>query len=241
MTTSGTKEQVKQAAGTATEEGRHVAGVAQGEAKNVAGEARTQVKSLMGQATEQVDQQSRQQKDRLAQTMRTLGDDLENMASQSQGGLAANLAREVAERARSLSDTLENREARDLLEEVKSFARRRPGMFLLGSLAAGMVAGRLTRSAREAQSGPGSSGGFDSGSDGGAYGATMTDPTYGRPSSGAVPASTVTSVGPGTGTAAGSPLAGTGTPDPLLDDPVLPGESGAGTTYTDPSTPGGRP
>ena len=37
------------------------------------------------------------------------------------------------------------------MEEVRRFARRRPGAFLAGSLVAGVVAGRLTRGAKAAQ------------------------------------------------------------------------------------------
>jgi hypothetical protein len=87
--------------------------------------------------------------------MRTFSEDLENMASQGQGGLAGQLAREVADRARSLSTHLEQREPRDLLDDVRDFARRKPGTFLLGALAAGVVAGRLARGTKDAQGGAG--------------------------------------------------------------------------------------
>jgi len=68
-------------------------------------------------------------------------------------GLAADVAREVAERARSLGSRLDGREPGELLEDVRDFARRRPGMFLLGALAAGMVAGRLVKGATEGVAG----------------------------------------------------------------------------------------
>jgi hypothetical protein len=136
---------------TAADEGKRVAGVAASEASNVADEARSQIRNLIGQAGQEVDAQSRQQKDRLAGTMRTFSEDLESMASQGNSGLAGQLAREVADRARSLSAHLEQREPRDLLDDVRDFARRKPGTFLLGALAAGVVAGRLARGAKDAQ------------------------------------------------------------------------------------------
>ncbi len=151
-TGGGAKDQAKQAAGTAADQGKHVAGVAQGEAQKVASEAKSQVQNLLSQATSQVDEQSRTQKNRLVETLRTLSDDLEKMASQSEGGMAANLAREVADRARGLSSTLDNREPQDLLEEVRSFARRKPGTFLLGAALAGVLAGRLTSGVKAAHS-----------------------------------------------------------------------------------------
>jgi hypothetical protein len=148
---SGAKEQAKQAAGTAADETKHVAGVAQGEAQRVASEARSQVQGLVSQATSQVEDQSRTQLGRLAETLRSFGDDLEKMASQSEGP-ASGLAHEVADRTRGLSSHLDGREPRELLEDVRRFARRKPGAFLLGALAAGVVAGRLTRGAKAAQS-----------------------------------------------------------------------------------------
>ena len=45
----------------------------------------------------------------------------------------------------SFAGKLQNREPAELLDEVRSFARRKPGLFLLGAAAAGVVAGRLTR------------------------------------------------------------------------------------------------
>ena len=97
--------------------------------------------------SDQVNDQATTQRDRLSQTLRTLGDDLEQMASQGPGrsGMAADLAREVSERVRALGSHLEGREPGQLLDEARDFARRRPGTFLLGALAAGVVAGRLFR------------------------------------------------------------------------------------------------
>jgi hypothetical protein len=258
---TGASEQARHAAGTAADETRHVAGVAQDEAKRVASEARTQLHGLLDQTTREVDEQSRTQKGRLAESMRTFGDDLDRMSSQGQDGMAAQLTREVAERARSMSSYLDQREPRELLDDVRNFARRKPGTFLLGALAAGVVAGRLTRGAKQAHdeaSGNGSSvttgdlGTTDGlGTTGGqTYAADVTSPgapmTTGlaAPSSGPVTGST-----PGAGTSAGTPLAGTGTPDDLgrppvgdpLADPLAPGStSGPGEAAVDPSEPGGR-
>ena len=151
---TGAKEQAKAAAGTAADEGKRVAGVAQGEAQRVASEAKFQTQHLLQQATSQVEEQSRTQKDRLVGTLRTLSDDLDQMAGRSEGGgVATDLVREVAGRARGLTSSLDAREPRELLEDVRAYARRRPGTFLVGALLAGVVAGRLTRGAREAQSG----------------------------------------------------------------------------------------
>jgi F0F1-type ATP synthase membrane subunit b/b' len=152
-TESGTTERAQQTASTAADEGRHVAGVAAGEVQSVAAEAGQQVRSVvddaMQQAKGQLDDQSRQQKDRLAGTLATFGDDLSRM-SETGSGLVADVAAEVGDRARSLSRQLDQREPSELMDDVRRFARQRPGTFLLGAVAAGVVVGRLLRGAKDA-------------------------------------------------------------------------------------------
>jgi hypothetical protein len=151
--TSSTHHQAQETASTAADEGRHVAGVAANEARDVAAEAAHQARSVVddavGEVRVQLDDQGRQQKDRLAGTLATLGDDLGRMADGG-SGLAADLTAEVADRARSLSRHLDQREPSELLDDIRRFARQRPGTFLLGALAAGVVAGRLLRGTKDA-------------------------------------------------------------------------------------------
>ena len=156
---SGAKDQAKQAAGTAADQGMHVAGVAQDEVKNVASEAQNQLRGLLDEATTQMDHQSKAQKSRLADTVRTFGDDLESMRGEGQNdGVAAQVVQQVAGQARSLASRLDDRDPSELLDDVRRFARRRPGTFLLGALAAGIVVGRVTRGAKAAQDEPSSGG-----------------------------------------------------------------------------------
>lgn len=162
MTSSpSAKERAQDAAGTAAEEGKHVAGTAAEEARNVAAEAAGQARSVLNDALGQVSEQSRAQQERLAGTLQTFGDDLEQMAGQGSPGLATDIAREVATRARGFASQLQDREPSQLLEDVRGFARRRPGAFLLGALTAGVVAGRLARGTADgiaAATGPSGSG-----------------------------------------------------------------------------------
>jgi hypothetical protein len=146
-------ERAQQTASTAADETRHVAGVAASEARTVAGEAAQQARGVVSDAVTQVrdqlDDQGRQQKDRLAGTLATFGDDLGRMAENG-SGLAADVAQEVSHRVRSLSRHLDGREPGELLDDVRRFARQRPGTFLLGALTAGVVAGRLLRGTKDA-------------------------------------------------------------------------------------------
>ena len=190
-----TKEQAKQTAGMAADEGKHVAGVAKDEAQHVADDAKKQAQHLMEDARKQLDEQSRSQRDKAVTTLQSFSDDLERMASGQGGGsgMATDMARQLADKTRSLSSHLENREPAELLQEVRDFARRKPGTFLLGARAAGVVAGRITRGAKDANSQSGQS----------PTAGTMPGSVYDDPR----------------GTATGSPVAGTGYPQA---EPVYP-------------------
>jgi len=146
-TTSDTRQQ----AGAAADESRHVGHVAAQEAGTVAGEGMQQVRHLADEAKGELTEQSRAQRDRLVDTMRTLSGDLDRMANgePTSSGLATDLVRQAADRTRELCQRIEGREPTQLLDDVRDFARRRPGTFLLGSLAAGVVAGRLLRGAKD--------------------------------------------------------------------------------------------
>jgi hypothetical protein len=60
-------------------------------------------------------------------------------------GVAADVMRQATDRTEQVASWLEAREPGDLVDEVRRFARRRPGVFLAGAVMAGVLAGRLTR------------------------------------------------------------------------------------------------
>jgi hypothetical protein len=123
-----------------------VASVAGDQAGRVADQAKRQARDVMGQAGTQVREQAGQQQRRIAENLRTMSDELSAMAEGShQQGTASDLARQASIRAGEVASWLEQRDPQALVEEVRSFARRRPGTFLAIAAAAGVVAGRLTR------------------------------------------------------------------------------------------------
>jgi uncharacterized protein YjbJ (UPF0337 family) len=130
----------------ATDAGKHVAGVARDEAGNVAGEAKTQAKDLLHQARGEVRDQAGSQQKRAASGLHSISQQLGSMADGAQEpGVATDLARQASQRAHDVAAWLERGDPDQLLEDVRAFARRRPGAFLGIALAAGVVAGRLTR------------------------------------------------------------------------------------------------
>jgi hypothetical protein len=130
--------------------GQQVAATAKEQAGQVAGEAKGQAKEVLNQARRELADQASSQHQRAAGGLHSLADELENMGSGvSTSGVATDLAQQASSKARELARWLETREPGDLLEEARSFARRRPGMFLAGAAVLGLVGGRLTRGAAD--------------------------------------------------------------------------------------------
>lgn len=123
-----------------------VASTATDKAKDVAGEAQRQARNLVGEARDQLNGQVSTQHRNLVENLNTLADEFRRMSDASQQpGLASELVGQAGERARGAADWIGSRQPGDLVDEVRSFARRRPGAFLVGALVAGVAVGRLTR------------------------------------------------------------------------------------------------
>ncbi|MDD9205344.1 hypothetical protein PU560_02545, partial [Georgenia sp. 10Sc9-8] len=137
-------------------------------------------------------------------------------------GLASDLARQASSYLDRAGQWLESREPTDLLNEVTSYARRRPGMFMAVAAGTGLLAGRVTRSLKDEGSDDGS--GNRPGTQPAhratpatpAPGTTQYQPAHGTPSTGAA-------TGPATGPA-GPAATGTATSGYDTD---LPGGGGA--------------
>jgi uncharacterized protein YjbJ (UPF0337 family) len=143
------KDEARGVAQDAAQAGKQTVGTAKEQAGEVAGEAATQAKALLDQAREQITSQGSSSKERAATGLRTLAEDLTGMVEgtgSQQQGLAADLAREASHRVQTVADWLESRDPADVLEDVRRFARRRPGVFLLSAAAVGFLGGRVTRS-----------------------------------------------------------------------------------------------
>lgn len=141
------RDEAKNVAGTAADAGRDVAGVAKEQAQNVAGEAKSQVRDLYHQSQRELRDQAAQQQERVAGGLRSVSDELRQMASASEsGGVASDLVRQAADRTSSVAEWLGARDPGSLLNEVKSYARRNPGTFIAVAAVAGALVGRLGRS-----------------------------------------------------------------------------------------------
>lgn len=145
-TADAAKDQAANVAGGAADAAQHVAGVAQEQVGQVAAGAARQVKELIGQAQSELSDQAQVQQQRAASGLHSVADQLKAMATGSdQPGVASDLARQAAGKAHEFASWLENRDPGSVVDEVRSFARQRPGMFLAAALGAGLLAGRLAR------------------------------------------------------------------------------------------------
>lgn len=131
---------------TATSQVKSVAETAKDEASTVVGEAKVQAKDLYAQTQKELKEQTATQQQRIAVGLRAAGDELGSMAANSDsGGMVGDLVKQASSRLSSAATWLEDRDPSSVLDEVKRFARRRPGAFILGAAIAGIVVGRLTR------------------------------------------------------------------------------------------------
>jgi hypothetical protein len=132
---------------TAKEAGTQVAATAADQAKEVADVTKRQAQDLLDQGRAQVREQASTQQQKAAQGLTSLAGELRGLAngtSQGAPGPARDLLEQASGKVEEFSTWLQSREPADLLDEVRAFARRKPGMFLLGAAAAGIVAGRMT-------------------------------------------------------------------------------------------------
>lgn len=149
-TTEVAKEQAADLKQGTVQAGQHVASVAKDQAVNVTAEAGRQAKDLLGQARSELGQQASAQQQRVADGLRSLSQQLHSMSQHSdQPGVAADLARQGAQTTDQVASWFEDRDPAGLVDEVRSFARRRPGAFLLMAAGAGLLAGRLTRGLKD--------------------------------------------------------------------------------------------
>jgi len=140
------KQEATNVAQSASGAVQQVAGTAKDQAAGVASDAREHARNLVGEASDQVSAQAVGQRDRAVSGLRALGEELQTMAQSSeQSGLGSKLAQQAGDTTHQVAGFLEEREPRQLLDELGSLARRRPGAFLFGAAFAGLLAGRLTR------------------------------------------------------------------------------------------------
>jgi ElaB/YqjD/DUF883 family membrane-anchored ribosome-binding protein len=148
------KDEARNVGQTAAQAGSQVASTAADQAKEVVGEAKHQAQDLVQQGRSQLRQQTVAQQQKAAQGLQGLAQQLRGMTrgEAPAPGPARDLLDQATDYVEQFADRLQNREPADLLDDVRAFARRRPGTFLLGAALAGVLAGRLTSGVKAAHS-----------------------------------------------------------------------------------------
>ncbi|WP_051723120.1 hypothetical protein [Streptomyces albus] len=153
-----TGETAEQEAAATAGEAKHAAGemraTAGHEAKAVADTAREQAGSAIGDLRDRARSEADSQVRRTAGTVRQWADDLKGMAGNAPSGSPARtVAEKVSDGGYRAADFLEKRGAGGIAEEIQSFARRKPGVFLGTAAAAGLAAGRIAKDLKSSSSG----------------------------------------------------------------------------------------
>ncbi len=140
------KDEARNVARHAKDAAQNVTDTAKDEAASVVAEAKTSARELLEQAKADLSDQAGTQQQKVAEGLRLVSTELHSMVSASdQSGMATDLVRQAAERSSSVASWLDERDPGSLLAEVKSFARQKPGTFLLLASGAGILAGRISR------------------------------------------------------------------------------------------------
>jgi uncharacterized protein YjbJ (UPF0337 family) len=224
--TDHARQQAGQVKDTAASAAQDVAATAREQAQNVVGEASAQARQVAQSLTSQLNEQAGTQQQRAASNLRSLADGVNDMVEGrgAPSGPVGDYTRQVADRLQSAAGYLENKQPRELLDDVRGFAGRRPGAFLLGAAIAGFAVGRLVKGASGSSdsgslsgtSGSAAPGSIDTGSLGGPVGAGTTGVT---PAPGTVPSPGVTAPPPVTSPAPTAPVGG-GLAEPYPTDDV---------------------
>jgi hypothetical protein len=114
-------------------------------------QAQQQAGQMMDKARTQVMDQLAGQKERAAGSVKSVAQALrqtgQQLRDQDQGAVAP-VAESAAEYVERFSRYLQERDIRQMIDEVEGFARREPAMFLGGAFALGFLAARFLKSSR---------------------------------------------------------------------------------------------
>ncbi len=125
------------------------------EAQNVAEHVRSQAKEAGYKAQERMSSAFEEQKGRMARQATGLASALRKTADDLEGQEQENLAvylRSAANVSDKVADSIERRDARDLLGSADDLARNQPLMVIAGAAALGFFASRAISAAREGDS-----------------------------------------------------------------------------------------
>ena len=162
---SGAADEAQQVASSAAERGGELVQQASDEARQLAGTVKTQAgevtgellgsgRSLVDDARSKLTAEAQAVPQRAANSLRSLGEEVQALA-EGRPDEAPTVTQYVwraadgfygaADRLHAIADDIQERGFSGVLGDVQSFARRRPGVFLLGAAALGFGVGRYVK------------------------------------------------------------------------------------------------
>jgi hypothetical protein len=124
-------------------------------AGGAAGELRADAQQVGSKAKERIHSEVDARKGEAATQARSVSSAFQTAAGELDQGAPAWLRsalQQGAEQVQRLADTLEQKDSRQIVNEVQDFARQRPGLFLGACAAAGFAAARIFKAGGEEQS-----------------------------------------------------------------------------------------
>ena len=161
---STAKEQGQQVLRSTADQAGEVVVAAKAQVAEVADQASEQARNLLEETRTRLEEQTATGAQRLGEQLQRLGEEAlalsdgrpeEAPTVQGYVKRAANTLLESADKAYGVSDDIQTRGIGGVLSDVQTFARRRPGVFLLGAAGLGLVAGRAVRASKEDGDGSG--------------------------------------------------------------------------------------
>lgn len=159
-TTDVAREQGQQVKGTAKDAASNVGGTAADRGRDVRRQAQGHAREIAGNAQSQLKGHAQDETQRAGAALSTAGTQLRALADGrvDEAGVFGEYVGQAADTVNRWADTINDRGFDSLLDDLRSLGRRRPGTFLLGALAAGVVAARFGRNlAQEMGNGSGGS------------------------------------------------------------------------------------
>lgn len=150
-TTDAARQQSRQVQGTAQDAASNVAGSAQQRGRDVRRRAEDHVRGIANDAGEQLRGHAREETQRAGSALQSAGSHLQALAEGrvDDAGVFGDYAQQAADTVNRWADEVQDRGFDGLLDDLRSYGRRRPGAFLLGALAAGVIASRFGRNAAQ--------------------------------------------------------------------------------------------
>jgi hypothetical protein len=150
-TKDAARQEARQVQGTTKDAASNVAGTAKERGQDVRRQAEHHVRGIVGETTEQLRGHARDETQRAGGALQSAGSQLQALADGrvEDAGVFAEYAQQAADTVNRWAETMQQRGFDGLLNDLRSFGSRRPGMYLLSAVAAGVVVSRFGRNAAQ--------------------------------------------------------------------------------------------